>query len=293
MLPMTPNFHGIIILSLIILFGSIYSVQALSKDPKNQKQEVSIQYESENATNVISKACAAIDKDGHLKDLKSIVYTGRFIIASPDQPKSYMFKMFLKRPFSCRIVWRDVEGKNVLAINPEAAFSYHVDANNTQSNGIVQLDDRQRLILGCELAENLYYFGQNPEISAKIINNGLKPASVVGIESHLQPSKTTPINNHIPMVFQITTQYSGDIHYDRFYDWENYKLIASKGPTGIISIQRGQQEVGGIIFPQSIEYYEGETLKRSLTLDKIELNVDLPDDLFEMPKTTGEALTKN
>jgi outer membrane lipoprotein-sorting protein len=96
------------------------------------------------------------------------------------------------------------------------------------------------------------------------------------------------------------TRDDGTVVYS-YFDAEAFLELKAtskrKGPMGEMSsttIYSDYKPVGGVLFPHSIEQvFEGAPAGQVITIDKIETNVDLPDDRFVMPAAEAPAPAGN
>lgn len=87
------------------------------------------------------------------------------------------------------------------------------------------------------------------------------------------------------------TLKNGDVRY-HYLDSENFVVIKQEGLTKVQgnemefeTILSDYKEVDGLMFPHSImSRPKGAPEGQAVTIDKVELDVDLPDDYFSMPE---------
>ncbi len=91
---------------------------------------------------------------------------------------------------------------------------------------------------------------------------------------------------------------NGDVHY-YFLDSEYFIIIKKEGKTTMQgneeefeTILSDYKEVGGLMFPHSIEgRRKGAPSGQVITIETIELGVDVTDEMFAMPEPSAEAAT--
>ncbi|MEM8867662.1 MAG: hypothetical protein AAGC73_05295 [Verrucomicrobiota bacterium] len=71
----------------------------------------------------------------------------------------------------------------------------------------------------------------------------------------------------------------------RYFSLENDALVASISNSGVVSVPLGAQRIGGIRYPESIEYYENNEKLHTIVFDRIGVNKPLPAGLFAIPKS--------
>jgi len=69
----------------------------------------------------------------------------------------------------------------------------------------------------------------------------------------------------------------------RYFSVEDDTLVASVSDDGVESVNRGEQVVQGIKYPQSIEYYEDGRMLHTIYLNEISVNQPLADGIFDVP----------
>lgn len=97
------------------------------------------------------------------------------------------------------------------------------------------------------------------------------------------------------------TRADGNVVYS-FLDAEQFlefkseakRKIPNLGEVSATTVYGDYKPVGAVVFPHSIEQiFEGAPAGQVITIDKIELNVDLPDDRFAMPAAAAPAPAGN
>ncbi len=69
----------------------------------------------------------------------------------------------------------------------------------------------------------------------------------------------------------------------RYFSVETDELIAVISENGVESVDVGEQTIGGIRYPERIEYYEAGQKLHTVVLHEVEVNKPLPAGIFEIP----------
>ncbi|MEM7790423.1 MAG: hypothetical protein AAF546_03385 [Verrucomicrobiota bacterium] len=71
----------------------------------------------------------------------------------------------------------------------------------------------------------------------------------------------------------------------RYFSLEDHSLVATISNTGVVSVPLGRQRIGGIRYPESIEFYENNVKLHTIAIDVIRVNKPLEAGLFSIPKS--------
>jgi len=82
---------------------------------------------------------------------------------------------------------------------------------------------------------------------------------------------------------KIKYKYSEGPETVRFFSVKEDVLIASISDDGVESVNRGEQVVAGIKYPQSTDYYEAGRMLHTIYLQEISVNQPLPAGIFDVP----------
>jgi hypothetical protein len=96
------------------------------------------------------------------------------------------------------------------------------------------------------------------------------------------------IENHRGQrAYKLLYRYRNGLETVRYFSVTDDTLVATITENGVESIGVGSQVVGGIKFPERIEYYEGGRKLHSIILNEIKVNKPLTAGIFDIPK--GDA----
>lgn len=97
------------------------------------------------------------------------------------------------------------------------------------------------------------------------------------------------------VAFETTTTHRGErvhklryVHPEgmetvRYFSTDEDVLVATVSDGGVESVQRGQQIVSGIKYPERIDYYESGKKLHSVVVRGVDVNQPLPAGIFEIP----------
>jgi hypothetical protein len=81
--------------------------------------------------------------------------------------------------------------------------------------------------------------------------------------------------------------YPDGISTTRYFAVNDDTLVSTVTDLGVESVEIGEQIVGGIKFPQKVEYYQGAKMLHTIVLTSVEVNKPLQSGIFTVP--TGQA----
>ena len=82
--------------------------------------------------------------------------------------------------------------------------------------------------------------------------------------------------------------YPDGISTTRYFAVNDDTLVSTVTDLGVESVEVGEQIVGGIKFPEKVEYYEGNEMLHTIVLTKIDVNKPLQPGIFTIP--TGQPI---
>jgi hypothetical protein len=81
--------------------------------------------------------------------------------------------------------------------------------------------------------------------------------------------------------------YPDGISTTRYFAVNDDTLVSTVTDLGVESVEIGTQVVGGIKFPQKVEYYQDSKMLHTIVLSSVEVNKPLQSGIFTIP--TGQA----
>ena len=84
--------------------------------------------------------------------------------------------------------------------------------------------------------------------------------------------------------YKLVYTYLSGLRTIRYFSKADFSLVATITANGVESVGRGAQEIDGIEFPESIDYYEDGRKLHTVVLESIKVNKPLPAGIFDTPK---------
>ena len=86
---------------------------------------------------------------------------------------------------------------------------------------------------------------------------------------------------------KLVYSYPEGISTTRYFAVNDDTLVSTVTDVGVESVEVGEQIVGGIKFPEKVEYYEGSEMLHTIVLTSVEVNKPLQSGIFTIP--TGQS----
>ncbi|MGB5160788.1 MAG: hypothetical protein WBP10_13095 [Thermoanaerobaculia bacterium] len=206
-----------------------------------------------------------------IKGMETATFVGRMAMGPGAEAP---FKMFFKRPMRARLEFTMQGMTGIQAYDGEAAWM--VMPFMGKSDAEVMADDQ---------AKNMQ---EQADIDGPLVDWQEKGHKVelIGLED-VDGTEAYKIKVDLA---------NGDVRY-HFLDSEYFITIKQEGKTTMQgnevefeTILSDYKEVGGLMFPHSIESKPmGAPAGQVITIDEIEVGIEVSDDLFAMPAPTAEA----
>lgn len=214
-----------------------------------------------SVSGIIERGRATIGPEAALDNLVTLKLEGRVEPARPGQPEGIL-RIILRRPNSYRSTVR-IEGlaeHTIVRGNEGCMIRSNPDLG----------ESRMRALTGEEVNR-----------IAVTTGNWFDPFSpgpggdvrYVGIE-----------DRRGRRCHRLAYRYPGDIVVNRFFTVNDGSLVSTVNDLGVESVEIGRQMIGGIIFPEKVEYYENHEKLHTLIFTRIEVNRPLPSGVFAIPK---------
>lgn len=213
---------------------------------------------------VIKKARSDLGSERKLKAIDTITYHGTVLNAEGKEQGTMLLQF--KRPDKQRLKLDQAETIDTTAVNGFEGWQERINKTNPLLNGVRVLPPEQVRFLTANAYENLNFFrGPDQVRGGKVELVG--SSEVDGIAC-----------------WEVLFSYPSGLSYQRFFDKSTGELVATiAGDNGFTMKENGKLEVNGIQFPKEVKTYQGDELIRSVVFEKIEINNDLPDSLFDFP----------
>lgn len=229
----------------------------------------SLQAQDVSASEVIERARATVGADTALDGLVTLQLIGRLEPADREMPSATLF-IVVRKPASQRLEIKvdDIVETTILNGKKGCIIRSNLNADASQ----------MRDLIGPELERVLYSTRQFFNFYRPDFKNGEK-VSLEGI-----------VNHRGQRAYKLRYQYPGDsgesggLETVRYFSLSDDTLLATVIENGVESLGLGSQNVGGIKFPERIEYYEGERKLHTIVLSEVKVNKPLTSGIFEIPE---------
>lgn len=220
---------------------------------------------------VLAKHYEALGGLDAIKGMESAIFEGKMAMGpGADAP----FKMYFRRPMKVRLEFTMQGMTGIQAYDGETAWM--VMPFMGKSDAEVMADDQ---------AKNMQ---EQADIDGPLVDWQEKGHKVelIGLEE-VEGTEAYKIKVDLA---------NGDVRY-HYLDSEYFITIKQEGKTMMQgnevefeTVLSDYKEVGGLMFPHSIESKpKGAPSGQVITIDQIEVDVEVADDLFTMPAPTEEA----
>jgi len=230
------------------------------------------------ADGIIEKARSRLGSEEALKRVESLRFDCTWLNAEGEKVAN--LTLYFKEPQKQRIDTDLVDGamikarqgfdQQVTAINGYEGFNRFINSG-TDEWRLSLLEPEEVFRLATNTMENLHFYRGAPRMRGKIVDGGLE--TFQGEQAHV-----------------VEFRYPKGIVYRRYFDPETGDLIGTEMPLGgqsILMLEEGEQEVSGITFPKKTETYQNRELVRTIRFDKIVVNAEIDDKVFEVPSMSA------
>lgn len=226
----------------------------------------SLHAQAVDAGEVIDRARATIGADDALDGMVTLQLIGRLEPADPEMPSATLL-IVARKPASQRLEIKvdDIVETTILNGKKGCIVRSNLSADASQMRDLVG-PEKERVLYSTRQFFNFY----RPDFK-----NGEK-VRLEGIENHRGRR-----------AYKLLYQYPGGLETIRYFSVVDDTLVATITENGVESIGVGSMTVGGIKFPERIEYYEGERKLHTIVLSEIKVNEPLRSGIFEIPE--GDA----
>lgn len=230
----------------LILVGAIISPLSLLAD----------------ATRIVELARAAIGPEASLNAVQTLSYRGKLTSAT-DPEESVAVSLYLRKPNSQRLEVEGSAGRQTILVNGEEGFAIFFN-KETQETVVQVLPFAQSRLYRANARENLFFYRFPPEVRAEVryLGNG----DFMG-----RPSR------------EVRFTHPGNIVFFRHFDPESGRLLGTVTEDGIVNVEDGDMQVGDLRFRREVRQYRDGEHFQTITFDKIEVNPQLDDSLFQAP----------
>ncbi len=216
------------------------------------------------AKDVINRARATTATEKALKDLVTVQFVGQIIAKDESMPSATVY-IAARKPLSQRMVVRSGEVEETTILNCQRAIIVRSQVGGKQG--------QMRELSGAEL--------QRIKSSTRDIFSYYRPDY-----KHGEKVRYAGIVQHRGQrCHKLVYKYPEDGPKTvRYFAVNDDTLVSIVTNNGIESVEIGEQIVGGIKFPQKIEFYLKNQMLHTLVIKEVKVNKPLPADVFDMPK---------
>ena len=218
---------------------------------------------SPSVNEIIDRARATVGEEKKLNDLVTLQMTGGILPANPKMPEANLL-IIARKPGSQRLEVKvdDLVETTILNGNRACIIRSNLESDTSQ----------MRLLEEKELNRVKYstrqYFGfYRPDVK-----NG-EQVRYEGIEQR------RGLRSH-----KLVYQYPNGTTTVRYFAVNDDHLVSTISHSGVESVEQGTQLVGGIRFPERVEYYEEGEKLHTIVLSNVFVNKPLPSGIFKIPE---------
>lgn len=220
-----------------------------------------------DAASIIEKARRSVGPESVLRELVTIVIRGEVQPVDPKLPDAKI-TLTARKPCSQRleVTWDDIVETTLLHGPRAAVLRSSLSEGTSQIRRLSEPEsDRVRM----NTRQFFTFFEVDPARGERVAYVGIEDRW--GVRCHR-------LTYHYPKGFEV----------DRFFSVADGRLVSTLSDMGVESVEIGRQTVGGIGFPERIDYYQGETMLHSVVLTEVKVNRPLKEGIFNLPRSVGK-----
>ncbi|MEN8661385.1 MAG: hypothetical protein ACN4GF_02610 [Lentimonas sp.] len=216
-----------------------------------------------NVKDVINRARATIGTEGTLDGLVTLQITGRLEPNSANVPEATLV-IIARKPSSQRMEIRidDIVETHILNGDVACIIRSNLEAGASQMRKLTP-PEHARVVFSTRQFFSFY----RPDFK-----NG-EMVTYEGVEQR------RGIRCH-----KLSYVYPDGLSTTRFFSLNDDKLVSTITENKLESVGVGVQNIGGIRFPEAIEYYEDGAKLHTVYLSPIKTNKPLQEGVFDIPK---------
>lgn len=218
---------------------------------------------AETVEQVIRQARANLGPEKTLDAVKTLRYEGT--VESNDGPEGKLTLVF-KKPYKQFLEIETDAATEKTGVNGFEGWRELTNKEDPRRNGVLVLQPAQVQYLLSNALENLFFFDG--------------PEQVSGGSVELAGSDT---KNGVDC-WVVDFIYPSGLRYTRYFDKSSGTLVTTVASnTSLEMVEKDTLMSGGIKFPKKVETYNDGKLVRTVTFEKIEVNIPVEDSLFDFP----------
>lgn len=212
---------------------------------------------------VINRARATVGEEKALNSLVTLQMTGGIVPADPKIPEATLL-IIARKPESQRLEVKVDDLVETTILNGDKACIVRSNLNADAS--------QMRTLTPEELARVRYSTHQFFSFYRPDFKNG-ELVTYEGIEQR------RGVRCH-----KLVYRFPDGVTTTRFFAVNDDRLVSTISPGGLESVGIGRQLIGGIRFPERIEYYENGEKLHTVVITNVFVNKPLPDGIFAIPE---------
>jgi len=214
----------------------------------------------------VALARSQLGAEAVLQGVDSLQYEG--VLYDGEGKRQERVVLQFKKTHKQRITRESADMFEVTATNGHEGYKSLVRKDNSKPPMLGVLSHIQVQTLVINSLENLYFFQGYKLRSGKIEDAGMENFNGV-------------------VARKIKFSYPSGTEFTRYFDSKSGELLASMDQEGLMSKDLGKQTVAGIRFPKKLQQSKDGVVKFTIEFDKITVNGDLRDQVFEFPSLKG------
>jgi len=211
---------------------------------------------------VLTKARAYVGPEETINAVEVLFYNGTLAPADGEASKS--ISLLLQKPAKQRLEITEGNNRMTMVVNDEEGFMVRENVA-TGEKQTMALPIQQVRLFTANAAENLYFFDFPPgiRVRAKYLGEQEFRGETVDAVRFIHPH---------------------GIIFLRYFDTETGELVGTQSDGSTINIEEGEMTVGGLRFADKVLAYDSDELVHTISFDRIEVNPDIPEGLFDYPE---------
>jgi len=219
--------------------------------------------QSPSVVDIIDRARATVGEESALDGLVTLQMTGGIVPSDPKMPEASLL-IIARKPSSQRLELRVDDLVETTILDGGKACIIRSNLNSDAS--------RMRPLTEEELERVRYSTRHFFSFYRPDFKNGEK-VSYDGIEQR------RGVRCH-----KLVYSYPDGRSTTRFFAVNDDRLVSMVSQGGVESVEVGSQVIGGIRFPEKVEYYERGEKLHTVVLTNVFVNRPLPEGIFEVPQ---------
>ncbi|MFP4068979.1 MAG: hypothetical protein ACLFVC_02250 [Opitutales bacterium] len=223
---------------------------------------------AESPSEIIDRARATVGEEKALDGLVTLQMTGGILPADPKMPEAGLL-IVARKPASQRLEVKvdDLVETTILNGREACIVRTNLEAETSQMRPLTDAElDRVRY----STRQFFSFYQPDFKNGEKVAYEGIEQRR--GIRCH-----------------KLVYSYPDGITTTRFFAVNDDRLVSMISHGGVESVERGSQSIGGIRFPEKVEYFEDGEKLHTVVLTNVFVNKPLPEGIFSVPEGRKRA----